>query len=323
MQGQVLAQYDSGTWGYVLPDALGSVRTEADASGQVAAARNFDPFGVPLGPDGGHPFGYTGEPWDSQAELLYLRARYYQPVTGRFLSKDPWKGDHLQPQSLNAWGYVESNPINRADPSGRCWGALSFLRHVPYYDKTCENLDAAIFIAGNPQASDYQRLQAVAYVEAVAIPHLVIAEALVMAGYAYLFPTVSAVGQAYDATQPCQEPLPGQQPLLPIPTSPAEMPLPIPTPPAGVPLPIPTPPALMPPPYPSDPTQSPGPGWEWRPSSAPPGSNQGSWYNPDTHQSLHPEIDSPDHGPHYDYNYRGSHSNGWWYYPDGTLEEKP
>jgi RHS repeat-associated protein len=106
-----LAQYDSGTWAYQLPDALDSVRTEVDASGQVAAARSFDPFGVPLGADGGDPFGYTGEPWDSRAELLYLRARYYQPGTGRFLSKDPWKGDDLRPQSLNGWSYVEGNPI--------------------------------------------------------------------------------------------------------------------------------------------------------------------------------------------------------------------
>jgi RHS repeat-associated protein len=118
VQGQVLAQYDSGTWGYVLPDALGSVRTEADASGQVAAARSFDPFGVPLGADGGDPFGYTGEPWDSQTELLYLRARYYEPETGRFLGQDSWTGDITRPQSIHPYVYGLNNPVKYRDPSG-------------------------------------------------------------------------------------------------------------------------------------------------------------------------------------------------------------
>jgi uncharacterized protein RhaS with RHS repeats len=76
VQGQILAEYDSGTWGYVLPDHLGSVRTETDALGQVTVARHFDPFGVPLGADGGSPFGYTGEQWDASAGLVFLRARY-------------------------------------------------------------------------------------------------------------------------------------------------------------------------------------------------------------------------------------------------------
>ena len=114
----LLAQYDSGTWAYVLPDHLGSVRTETDALGQVTVARHFDPFGVPLQADGGRPFGYTGEWWESGAELLYLRARMYQPSIGRFLTGDPWLGDTLSPQSLNRYSYVENNPINATDPSG-------------------------------------------------------------------------------------------------------------------------------------------------------------------------------------------------------------
>jgi YD repeat-containing protein len=67
VQGQILAEYDSGAWGYVLPDHLGSVRTETDDLGQVTVARHFDSFGVPLGADGGSPFGYTGEWWDASA----------------------------------------------------------------------------------------------------------------------------------------------------------------------------------------------------------------------------------------------------------------
>lgn len=50
-----------------------------------------------------------------------------------------------------------------------------------------------------------------------------------------------------------------------------------------------------------DPSESPGPGWEWR-GNGPLGSDRGSWYNPLTDQSLHPDLDHPGPiGPHYDY----------------------
>jgi hypothetical protein len=50
--------------------------------------------------------------------LLYLRARYYSPGLGRFLTKDTWEGNLNQPLSLNQWNYVNSNPISYTDPSG-------------------------------------------------------------------------------------------------------------------------------------------------------------------------------------------------------------
>jgi RHS repeat-associated protein len=119
VQGQILAQYDAGAWAYVLPDHLGSVRQLVDAAGQVSLAQGYDPFGVlisqftnfPVSP----PFGYTGEQEDVGKGLVFLRARYYDLGVGRFLSKDPWMGDPVRPQSLNGWGYVEGNPINRVD----------------------------------------------------------------------------------------------------------------------------------------------------------------------------------------------------------------
>ena len=50
--------------------------------------------------------------------LVYLRARYYAPQDGRFLSRDAWGGDYNRPLSLNRWNYVEGNPVNFVDPSG-------------------------------------------------------------------------------------------------------------------------------------------------------------------------------------------------------------
>ncbi len=120
MQGQILAEYEAGAWGYVLPDALGSVRQLVDAAGQVTLAQIYDPFGVPFETfgSGESDFGYTGEWWDSEAALLYLRARYYEPAVGRFLSKDRFSGDFNRPQTLSGWDYVENNPANLVDSTG-------------------------------------------------------------------------------------------------------------------------------------------------------------------------------------------------------------
>ena len=37
---------------------------------------------------------------------------------GRFLTRDTWEGDYIDPLSLNRWVYVAGNPINFTDPSG-------------------------------------------------------------------------------------------------------------------------------------------------------------------------------------------------------------
>jgi RHS repeat-associated protein len=220
VQGQILAQQEGGAWAYVLPDHLGSVRQLADAGGQATLAQSFDPFGslFERAGTGASEFGYTGEQEDTGTDLLFLRARYYDRAMGRFLSKDIFPGRPDSPQSLNGWSYVEGNPINRLDPSGQCWGPLDFLRDVPYYDTTCSNLDMAILIAGHPKASACDKARAVAYVEWAAISHLILAEALVIAGYAWLLEG-GAIGGEICRAQGCSEPLPGGEPL-PLPTPP-------------------------------------------------------------------------------------------------------
>jgi hypothetical protein len=82
VQGQILAQYDSGTRGYVAPDALGSVRPVVDPTGSVTLAQSYDPFGSLLtsAGSGGSVLGYTGEQVDADTGLVYFRARYYQSI---------------------------------------------------------------------------------------------------------------------------------------------------------------------------------------------------------------------------------------------------
>lgn len=58
---------------------------------------------------------FTGREWDKETGLYYYRARYYDPMEGRFISKDPLSfagGD------VNLYGYVQNNPINWIDPWG-------------------------------------------------------------------------------------------------------------------------------------------------------------------------------------------------------------
>ncbi len=110
---------DNGkAWTYTAADGLGSVRQQLDASGQVVSVNGYRPFGEPLDGDGGTPYGFTGEWWEVEAGLLFLRTRYLRVDLGRFISQDPLSGDSSQPQSLNGYSWVEDNPINRVDPSG-------------------------------------------------------------------------------------------------------------------------------------------------------------------------------------------------------------
>jgi RHS repeat-associated protein len=104
------------------------VRQRVDGSGQVLAVNGYRPFGSPLDGNGGAPYGYTGE-WsivpeakrsgrEDDAGLLFLRARYYQPGSGRFISRDAWGGFAGKPQSQNRYSYVRNNAIRWTDPSG-------------------------------------------------------------------------------------------------------------------------------------------------------------------------------------------------------------
>ena len=106
-------------WVYHHSDALGSVRQLTDESGAVTLVKGYKPYGEVLSSagDGVTSYAFTGE-WADTSGLIFLRARYYAPDFGRFISRDTWQGDYARPLSLNAWNYVEANPINLTDPSG-------------------------------------------------------------------------------------------------------------------------------------------------------------------------------------------------------------
>jgi RHS repeat-associated protein len=113
------AATDDGTgWRYGLVDGLGSVRQRVDGGGQVLSVESYRPFGLPLEGEGGAPYGYTGEWWEGEAGLLYLRARWYTPSQGRLLSRDTVPGYAKRPLTQHLWLYALANPVRYVDPSG-------------------------------------------------------------------------------------------------------------------------------------------------------------------------------------------------------------
>jgi RHS repeat-associated protein len=117
-----IAQYDdAGAPLYFLADALGNVRQLVNANGTVNLVREYEPYGKVLSEAGesSTSYGFTGE-WTDNTGFVYLRARFYDPYTGRFISRDTWGGDANQPMSYNPWLYVYANPENNFDPSGEC-----------------------------------------------------------------------------------------------------------------------------------------------------------------------------------------------------------
>ena len=104
---------------YFLGDALGSVRQLADSAGAVTLTQSYTPYGDVASSVGTSQtnYAFTGEIRDANG-LTYLRARYYAPTDGRFISRDTWNGDYSRPLSLNRWNYVEGNPVNKIDPTG-------------------------------------------------------------------------------------------------------------------------------------------------------------------------------------------------------------
>lgn len=112
-------------------DSLGSVVAITDGSGAVEQTYDYDVFGVMRSATGtsDNRYTFTGEENDASG-LVYLRARYYDPSTGRFLSPDPFPAKATDTQTLNRYVYVKNNPTNYTDPSGQTMESTPWQRAV-------------------------------------------------------------------------------------------------------------------------------------------------------------------------------------------------
>ena len=126
---------------YYLYNGHGDVTGLANASGALTWAYDYDAFGVEREIVGqnpstdANPFRYSGEYFDVETDAYYLRARYYKPGIGRFLTEDQIRS------GLNWYTYCGNSPILFFDPSGLAEVALrayaeSFGATVGWDEKT-------------------------------------------------------------------------------------------------------------------------------------------------------------------------------------------
>jgi RHS repeat-associated protein len=109
----------AGTTTYAHSDGLGSVRLLTSGTGALAGKEQYDAYGAPRSPSGVQlPFTYTGEQVDQEAGFVYLRARYLDPSTGRFLTRDPLPSTPTEPRSFHRFIYAQDDPTLFTDPSG-------------------------------------------------------------------------------------------------------------------------------------------------------------------------------------------------------------
>ena len=102
---------------YYLRDQLGSTRGLLDGSGSIVASYRYDAYGQRHVITGAisTPFGFAGQYTDGETGLIYLRARFYDPLTAQFLTADPLLLLTGQPYT-----YANGDPLNQVDPTGLC-----------------------------------------------------------------------------------------------------------------------------------------------------------------------------------------------------------
>jgi RHS repeat-associated protein len=115
----------------LMADALGSIIAASDTNGQVQTEYTYEPFGTTVitGNSDSNSYEYSARENDGTG-LYFYRARYYNPLSQRFISEDPilaagnpdipFSVPRLvkTPSKLHPYAYVENAPTDRIDPSG-------------------------------------------------------------------------------------------------------------------------------------------------------------------------------------------------------------
>ncbi|MCK4660605.1 MAG: RHS repeat protein [Phycisphaerae bacterium] len=111
-----------GTQRYYHTNDIGSVVGLTDQNGQITDRYGYTPFGVLVAREGAtpNPFTYVGGlgVMADADGLYFMRARFYDPNTGRFLGKDPLQGTPADPRSLHRYVYGFNRPVLLVDPTG-------------------------------------------------------------------------------------------------------------------------------------------------------------------------------------------------------------
>lgn len=105
---------------YYVQDGHGSVRFLTDQDGKVTDNYSYDAYGNLLIKEGDtqNDYLYTGEQYNANTGLYYLRARYMDPSTGTFITMDSYQGSLYDPVTLHKYLYANADPVMNTDPTG-------------------------------------------------------------------------------------------------------------------------------------------------------------------------------------------------------------
>lgn len=107
---------------YYVPDAAGSPIAATDQAGNVKWRKHYRPFGEEIEQGESskdNRIGYTGHVHDRDTGLTYMGVRYYDPVLGRFMGRDPVGFTVNNPLSMSRFAYAYNSPYKFVDPDGR------------------------------------------------------------------------------------------------------------------------------------------------------------------------------------------------------------
>ena len=131
---------------YYSYDGVGSVTNLSSGNGQTTVTYTYKAFGE-IRTQTASPSNdwlFTGERQDSSTGFYYLRARHYDPSTGRFQSKDPVHGARVLPGTFNRYTYALNNPIAFTDLSGQSCLPSCLAPLCPICDHADEGMEETI-----------------------------------------------------------------------------------------------------------------------------------------------------------------------------------
>ena len=122
---------------YLSESGSGSVWGLIDSSGVVKDRYRFTPFGAladSVDSVARNPYKFTGREYDTETQMYFYRARYYDPALSRFVSEDPIGLNG----GINDYSYAQGDPQNETDPSGLCsFGAAGYACIDPWSNPRC------------------------------------------------------------------------------------------------------------------------------------------------------------------------------------------
>jgi len=119
LAGKLIAEDGTAGVVYTHTDALGSPVARSSSTGTLLSNTWYEPYGKTAQGTNPPTIGFTAHVNDADTGLIYMQQRYYEPVSGRFLSVDAANTNPDTGGSFNRYVYGNNNPYKYIDPDGR------------------------------------------------------------------------------------------------------------------------------------------------------------------------------------------------------------